>query len=70
MAAMSAKEQGYVPQDMKENVLAATKVIGGGESTTITFDAPAPGYYEFICSFPGHYGLMNGSFIVLPQMIY
>jgi azurin len=66
MAAMSAKEQGYVPQDMKENVLAATKIIGGGESTTITFDAPAPGYYEFICSFPGHYGLMNGSFIVLP----
>ncbi len=66
MAAMSAKEQGYVPQDMKGNVIAATTVIGGGESTTITFDAPAPGYYEFICSFPGHYGLMNGSFVVLP----
>jgi len=66
MAAMSAKEQGYVPQDMKGNVIAATKVVGGGESTAITFDAPAPGYYEFICSFPGHYGLMNGSFVVLP----
>ena len=66
MAAMSAKEQGYVPQDMKGNIIAATKLIGGSESTTITFDAPAPGYYEFICSFPGHYGLMNGSFVVLP----
>ena len=66
MAAMSAKEQGYIPQSMKENVLTATKIIGGGESTKITFDAPSPGYYEFICSFPGHYGLMNGSFVVLP----
>ena len=66
MAAMSAKEQGYIPQSMKENVLTATKIIGGGESTKITFDAPPPGYYEFICSFPGHYGLMNGSFVVLP----
>tara|TARA_B100000941_G_C28216993_1_gene404775 strand:+ start:43 stop:546 length:504 start_codon:yes stop_codon:yes gene_type:complete len=66
MAAMSAKEQGYIPQSMKENVLTATNIIGGGERTTITFDAPSPGYYEFICSFPGHYGLMNGSFVVLP----
>ena len=66
MAAMSAKEQDYVPQSMKNNVLSATKIIGGGESTSITFDAPSPGYYEFICSFPGHYGLMNGSFVVLP----
>ena len=66
MAAMSAKEQDYIPQSMKENVLTSTKIIGGGESTTITFDAPSPGYYDFICSFPGHYGLMNGSFVVLP----
>tara|TARA_S200000501_G_scaffold139154_2_gene131503 strand:+ start:881 stop:1384 length:504 start_codon:yes stop_codon:yes gene_type:complete len=66
MAAMSAKEQDYIPQTMKESVLTSTKIIGGGESTTINFDAPSPGYYEFICSFPGHYGLMNGSFVVLP----
>ena len=67
MEAMNAKNQNYIPQNMKDKVLAATKVIGGGESTTISFDAPEPGYYEFICSFPGHYGLMNGSFVVLPK---
>jgi len=46
-------------------VLAATEVIGGGESTTITFslDALDPaGDYQFFCSFPGHYGLMKGAF--------
>lgn len=44
--------------------IANTKLIGGGESVTITFDAPTSGTYDFICSFPGHYGLMKGKFIV------
>lgn len=46
-------------------VLAATEIIGGGESTTITFSIagldPA-GDYQFYCTFPGHYGLMKGAF--------
>ncbi|MCB0632702.1 MAG: azurin, partial [Lewinella sp.] len=25
---------------------------------------PAPGTYDYICSFPGHYALMQGKFIV------
>jgi len=44
--------------------IAYTKLLGGGESVTITFDAPADGEYAFICSFPGHYGMMKGKFIV------
>ena len=39
-------------------------MLGGGEETTIEFEAPAKGEYTFICSFPGHYALMNGKFIV------
>jgi azurin len=48
-------------------VIAATDIIGGGEETTITFDASvleAGGDYTFFCSFPGHFVLMNGKFIV------
>jgi len=45
-------------------IIAHTKLIGGGEETTVTFDAPAKGTYDFICSFPGHYGIMKGKFIV------
>lgn len=61
--AMNAKETDYVPTGSEE-VIAHTKVIGGGESTTITFDAPEKGTYDFICSFPGHYAIMKGKFIV------
>jgi azurin len=66
-AAVTAKETGYIPQDMTENVIAFTKTIGGGEETTVTFEAPKAGYYTFICSFPGHYGVMQGSFVSAPR---
>lgn len=56
----------YVPDALKDKVVAASKVLGPGESDTITFNAPtAPGRYEFICSFPGHFQAgMRGVLIV------
>lgn len=66
-AAVSAKETEYIPVDMKDQVVAYTATIGGGEETSIEFAAPKAGYYDFICSFPGHYGVMRGSFVVMPR---
>ncbi|MFT5569915.1 MAG: azurin [Cyclobacteriaceae bacterium] len=66
-AAVSAKSTGYIPQDMTDKVIANTETIGGGEETSITFTAPKAGYYTFICSFPGHYGVMQGSFVSSPR---
>lgn len=45
-------------------VIAHTKVIGGGESTSVTFDVAKikdGGPFKFFCSFPGHLALMQGS---------
>ena len=42
-------------------VLAFSKMIKGGEKTEFTFDAPAPGDYAVICTFPGHYVLMKAT---------
>jgi azurin len=66
-AAVSARETSYIPQDMTDKVIANTKVIGGGESTSVIFDAPKTGFYDYLCSFPGHWGVMQGSFIVKPR---
>lgn len=63
-AATQAADEDYTPAAMADQVIAHTTTIGGGEETTIEFTAPAKGTYEYICSFPGHYGLMNGKFIV------
>jgi azurin len=53
-ASMAAAQE-YVPPAARE-VLAHTKLLGPGESDTITFNAPQiPGPYLYVCSFPGHY---------------
>lgn len=61
--AATASANDYIPQDTKD-VIVHTKMLGGGETAVIEFDAPEPGTYEFLCSFPGHYALMKGKFIV------
>lgn len=62
--AATSKDTGYIPEGSEGDVIAHTEMIGGGQTTSIEFDAPAPGTYDFICSFPGHSGLMKGKFIV------
>ena len=62
LRAAGARNTEYIPDGGDE--LVYTRMLGGGESDTIIFDAPEPGTYIFICSFPGHYQLMMGEFIV------
>jgi azurin len=47
-----------------KRVLAHTKVIGGGQTTSITFPTStltAGGDYRYLCTFPGHNALMRGT---------
>lgn len=58
-------DKDYLPVDDKR-IIAHTKVIGGGESTSVKFPVSKltkGGDYTFFCSFPGHYGLMRGKLI-------
>ncbi len=53
----------YVPADPA--VLAHTDIVGPQESCTIFFRAPKePGRYPYLCTFPGHWMVMNGQMIV------
>ncbi|MDV4102888.1 plastocyanin/azurin family copper-binding protein [Flavobacterium sp. I3-2] len=63
-AAINAKDNDYIPKEMEKAVITKTDMIGGGQTTEITFNAPAKGSYDFLCSFPGHYIYMKGKFIV------
>jgi azurin len=52
-------EKSYVPQIPE--VLHATKLVNSGEEVTLQFTAPTqPGDYPFVCTFPGHWRIMNG----------
>lgn len=58
-AAMANKATDYIPESLQSSIVAHSKLLGPGESDTITFTLEK-GEYEFICSFPGHYGSMRG----------
>lgn len=56
----------YVKPD-DERVIAHTKMLGGGESDTVTFKTEAlevGGDYDFFCSYPGHAAVMKGKVVV------
>jgi azurin len=56
---------GFVPEN-DARVIAATHLVGGGESTTVHFNTAAlvPGArYSFFCTSPGHSAMMRGRFL-------
>lgn len=64
-AAAAGESADWIPNDGAQ-VIAHTKMLGGGQTDVITFEAPEPGVYDFICSFPGHSGMMRGTLTVAP----
>lgn len=58
-----ASEKHYVPQIPE--VLFSTPLVDPGEVYSLEFTAPKePGMYPFVCTFPGHWRMMNGIMIV------
>ena len=58
-------EKNYVPDD--ERIVAATDLVGGGESSAVTFETSALDAgtsYMYVCTFPGHWTIMKGTFTV------
>ena len=49
-------ETDFIAPDQQAKVLAHTKLLGPGESDTISFTAPRiPASYDYVCTFPGHF---------------
>jgi len=61
--ARNAKTEQYVPSSLDSLIIAHTRLVGGGDSDQVEFVIPKPGVYDFICSFPGHWGTMQGKIV-------
>jgi azurin len=57
VAVAAGAENSYFPQEEKyaNDVLAHAENQQPGGSTTVTFKAPSPGEYLYICTVPGHF---------------
>lgn len=66
MKAMTATATEYIPaeKEFKDKILAHSKLLGPGESDTVTVTFKEAGEYNYLCSFPGHFGLMQGKITV------
>lgn len=61
----SAAARMYVPET--PNVIANTPLVDSGQRTELMFTAPTtPGRYPYVCTFPGHWRMMQGVLIVTP----
>lgn len=58
----AGRDRSFVPDS--PDVLVFSKLLGPNEEETLTFPAPPPGTYEFVCTYPGHWSIMNGVFEV------
>jgi azurin len=55
-AAMAAKDSGYIPSSLADEVVAHIDILGPRKSGEADFKAPTtPGDYPFLCTFPAHY---------------
>ncbi|MDR0229657.1 MAG: azurin [Flavobacteriaceae bacterium] len=54
----------YIPTTAaKDNIIAHTKLLGGGQADRIEFTITEAGTYDFLCSYPAHFQAMNGKLI-------
>ncbi len=63
-AGMSAGLANDYVQPGDKRVLAHTKIVGGGQTTSVTFSTSAlkpGGDYRYLCTFPGHNATMHGT---------
>ena len=60
-ASSGANATNALPDSVKSDVFAYTKLLGPGEKAVLKFKAPLQsGVHQFLCSFPGHYAIMRG----------
>lgn len=60
---LKGEEMDYVPDT--DLVLHHTGILRPDSSETIYFEAPSePGYYRYVCTFPGHALVMRGTLVV------
>ncbi len=61
-----AVKRNWLPDDKR--IWAHTKLLNPKESETLTFTAPSEaGRYPFVCTFPGHAVMMQGTLNVFPK---
>ncbi len=63
-SARLARRSGFIPAVFASSIIAHTGLVSAGKSAQIEFTIDQPGVYDFICSYEGHWGTMQGKIVV------
>ncbi|MCB1122353.1 MAG: hypothetical protein KJT03_12445, partial [Verrucomicrobiae bacterium] len=75
IAALSAQSDGFIPSTLnpkayfsqeQDRILAATNLAYPGDTVMLEFIPTEPGSYPYICTYSGHFTMMQGRIIVEP----
>ena len=65
-AALNAKDTGYIPAALSDEILAHIDLLGPRKSGEADFKAPmTPGQYPYLCTFPAHYQTWMKGFLTV-----
>jgi azurin len=66
MLAGMARDHGYIPPQLKSQILVSTAMVAANEVAKATFTVPTkPGTYTYFCTYPAHFsGGMKGTLVV------
>lgn len=65
IAALQASKNEYIPESELDRIFGYTAMAGPGETVSLTVSVPdEPGTYPYICTYPGHFTVMQGRLIV------
>lgn len=63
IAALRAHATEYIPASESERIIAYSELAQSGEVVEFTFEVPPPGVYPYICTYSGHFTMMQGRLI-------
>lgn len=68
LGGISNKDGGFLPKEpaLAAQIIANTQILGPKEEETIVFKVEKAGEYPYLCTFPGHFGIMKGVLTVKP----
>jgi azurin len=58
------KDDDYIPPTLIPSIIAHTHQVAAGKTDQVVFAFKTAGVYNFICSYPGHWGTMQGQIVV------
>lgn len=65
VASLRAHQNEYIPEDeeSQEKIFGYTPLARPGDVVYVTITVPPPGTYPYICTYPGHFTMMQGRLI-------